>query len=238
MPIVGTDVTFKWYLENVEIGEKVAKTDVQGRASIPISSNESGRARILITGAGASDSTFVTFTRLQFNVDGESISVATGGKELQVWAQLYDTVEEKFVENVEVEFFTTLGSISENALTDSEGKAIATLKSGNTAGSVTVSASTKYGEFNVSAEKKFTFVNAEPDSVNLKLDANIVAIGGASSELIAIVTDEYGNPVPESLVSFKVLQGPAGGEFIHPAIVTTGASGNSKHILLFGAGTE
>jgi len=225
VPIVGTDVTFKWYLDDVEKGEKVAKTDVQGRASIPISSDESGRARILISGAGAADSTFVTFTRLQFNVDGESESVSTGGKELQVWAQLYDTVEEKYVENAEVEFFTTLGFISESAVTDSEGKATAALTSGNTAGSVTVSASTKYGEFRVSAEKNFTFVNAEPDSVNLKLDANIVAIGGSSSELIAIVTDEYGNPVPESLVSFKVLQGPAGGEFIHPAIVTTGPSG-------------
>ena len=225
VPIVGTEVTFKWYLDDVEIGEKVAKTDVQGRASIPISSDESGRARILISGAGAADSTFVIFTRLQFIVDGESETVSTGGKELQVWAQLYDTVEEKFVENAEVEFFTTLGTISESAATDSDGKATATLMSGNTAGSVTVSASTKYGEFRVSAEKNFTFVNAAPDSINLKLDANIVSIGGASSELIAIVTDEFGNPVPETLVSFKVLQGPAGGEFIHPAIVTTGTSG-------------
>ncbi|MBN1294488.1 MAG: Ig-like domain-containing protein [Candidatus Latescibacteria bacterium] len=225
VPIVGTDVKFVWYLEDVLIGEKVAKSDVQGRASIPISSSEAGRAKIVINGAGAVDSTYVTFTRLQFSIDSEEASIPTGGKELIIWAQLYDTVEEKYVDNANVEFFTTLGTITSNTTTNTDGKAFATLTSGNTAGIVTVSASTKYGEYRVSAEKKFTFINAAPDSVNLKVDANIVAVGGGNSELIAIVTDEFGNPVPDALVSFKVLQGPAGGEFIHPAIVTTGPSG-------------
>ena len=224
-PIVGTDVQFVWYLDDVLIGEKIAKTDVQGRSSIPISSSDAGRAKIVISGAGAVDSTYVTFTRLQFSIGGEAESVSTGGKNLDVWVQLYDTVEEKYIENAEVEFYTTMGTITTNTTTDAQGKAYATLTSGNTAGTVTVSASTKYQEYTVSAEDNFIFVNAEPNNVKLSVDANIVAVGGNSSELIAVVTDEFGNPVPDVLVSFKILKGPAGGEFIHPAIATTGTSG-------------
>ncbi|MCE5251014.1 Ig-like domain-containing protein [bacterium] len=232
--IVGTDVKFAWYLDITKIGEKTVKTDVQGRASIAFASENSGKAKIVIEGAGAVDSTYVTFTRLRFTIGSDQDSVATGGDKLHLWAQLYDTVSEKNVEGVTVEFYTTLGTITQSDVTDAEGKAYADLVSANTAGSVTVSASTKYGNDRISTEKRFTYVNAQPDSVILRTDANIVGVGGGNSRLIAVVTDKYGNPVSDVLVSFKVLKGPAGGEEIRPPTVTTGSSGTASSFFYSG----
>lgn len=225
VPIVGTDVQFDWYLDDMFKETLNAQTDVQGKASIVLSSSEAGQAKIVINGAGAVDSSYVTFTRLQFTIEGERETLSTGGESISVWAQLLDTVSGDYIKNANVEFFTTLGTIQQYSTTDDDGIAYSVLESGQTAGVVTVSASTNYGDHRVSAEKKFTFVNAPADSVNLRIDANIVAVNGGNSELIAVVTDSFGNPVPEALVSFKIIQGPAGGEYINPAIVTTGQSG-------------
>ncbi|MFC1692392.1 Ig-like domain-containing protein [Candidatus Latescibacterota bacterium] len=225
VPIVGTDVHFEWFLDGEKKGEQSSLTNVGGRASINLSSSESGLALIRVQGAGSIDSTEVTFTRIRFTIGGEVESVSTGGEQMQVWAELFDTVNNSYVKGVQVNFYSILGSITSSGITNTQGKAYATLTSGNTAGTFTVSASTKVENQKVSAEKQFTFVNAPPSNISLSVDANIAVIGDNSSALIAIVTDQYGNPVSGALVSFKILQGPAGGERIHPATATTSPSG-------------
>ncbi len=225
VPIVQENISFAWYMNDVLVGEGTRRSDVQGRATVDIASTESGRMKIVVNGAGAQDSTMVTFTRMQFTLEGAAESVATGGGEIEVWAQLFDTISSTYIQGATVNFFTTLGTITSSGITDAQGRAHATLVSGQTAGIVTVSASTDVEDYRVSTEKTFTFVNAPPQHVNLRLDANIVSVGGNSSELIAVVTDQYGNPVSDTLVSFRILAGPAGGERIHPALVTTGPSG-------------
>ncbi len=227
VPIVGEEIIFTWYLEDEFKEEIKATTDVQGRASIKLNSSESGEAKIVVSGSGAADSTSVTFTRIQFTIDSEQQTISTGGDTLDVWVQLYDTVNDKYISNAEVNFFATIGDITSSATTDSDGKASAQLISGATAGTVTVSAAATIDGSRVSSNKEFTFVNADPGAVSLNVDANIVAIGGNNSALIAVVTDSYGNPVSDTLVSFKILEGPAGGEYIRPATVTTGTSGTA-----------
>jgi len=226
VPIVGEEVLFEWFMGSEKMPDQKATTDTQGKASIFLSSAEYGEANIRVSGAGAVDSTRVEFTRFQFTIKGEAESVATGNNRLKVDVELYDTVNDKYIEDAQVYFYTTNGSVDPiSAVTDSKGTASTDLISGSTAGALTVSASAMVEGSRVSAEKEFTFVNAPADTVTLKVDANIVAVGGNSSAIIATVLDEYGNPVSDALVSFKIVQGPAGGEYIRPPTVTTGTSG-------------
>ncbi|MFA6471017.1 MAG: invasin domain 3-containing protein [Candidatus Latescibacterota bacterium] len=235
VPIVGEPVVFDWYLNGTKKNSKTAATDVQGRATIDFSESVAGRYVILASSAGATDSTSVTFNKIQFVIeDTKPDSIATGGATLPVSVMLYNTETKLPLSGQTIEFYTTLGTIDKTSVTDSSGKASVSLKSGNTAGTATVLATTQYQGQRVSAEKHFTFINSGPDSVNLTLDANIVAVGGSSSRLIALVTDSSGNPVPDVLVSFRILKGPAGGEFIQPISATTGASGIASTYLYSG----
>jgi len=227
VPIVGEEVKFEWYMGDEKKSELKAVTDVQGRASIKLSSNDSGLSKIIVKGAGAVDSTFVTFTRIRFTINGEVDEISTGGDTLRVWVQLFDTVNDKYIEGTEVNFYTTMGEITSSAVSDAEGKAFADLVSGPIAGSVTVSASAVIDGNRVSSDAGFKFVNAPVGSIDFRVDANIVGIGGNTSALIAVVKDKYGNPVSDALVSFKIIQGPAGGEYIRPPTVTTGPSGTA-----------
>lgn len=226
VPIVGEPVLFDWYLNGVKRVSKTSNTDVQGRASIDFSESVAGRYLVLASAAGASDSTSVTFNKIQFIITNSNPdTVRTGGISLPVKVQLYNTETKQPLNGQSVEFYTTLGTIDKNSVTNSQGEAVVSLKSGNTAGTATVLATTMYQGQRVSTEKKFTFINSGPDSVQLSLDANIVSVGGGNSRLIALVTDSSGNPVPDVLVSFKILKSPAGGEFIKPISATTGPSG-------------
>lgn len=233
--IVGEMVTFEWFLNGSSKDITSVQTDVSGRASLNISATEAGQCLIRVNAAGAVDSTYVTFNRMRLTIEGrvvsahpviDSLSVSTGGDSILVWAQLYDTVNERYVANTTVEFYTTLGTIGKTAVTNSQGIASTYLKSGSTAGTATVLATTYYQNQRISKEKQFTFVPLrDVSTVALRVDANIVAVNGGSSALIAVVTDRFGNPISDALVSFKLLQGPAGGEYIHPITSTTGTSG-------------
>jgi hypothetical protein len=226
VPIVGEPVVFDWYLNGVKRISKSSTTDVQGRASIDFSESVAGKYVCLASSAGAADSATVTFNNIQFTIEDSSPdSIKTGGVTLPVKVKLVNTETKQPLTGQSVEFYTTLGSIDKNAVTNGNGEASVLLKSGNTAGTATVLATTLFQGQRVSTEKKFTFINSGPDSVQLSLDANIVSMGGGNSRLIALVTDSSGNPVPNALVSFKILKGPAGGEFIQPISATTGPSG-------------
>ncbi|MHB9029752.1 MAG: Ig-like domain-containing protein, partial [Candidatus Latescibacterota bacterium] len=232
--IVGESVLFEAFLNGKSITTSEMETDVAGKASYSISATEAGQCLIRVSAAGAVDSSYVTFNRMQLTLTGkavkqagsDSLAVSTGGDSIRVWAQLYDTVNNRYVANTSIEFFTTLGSIGKSAMTNSQGVATTYLVSGNTAGTPTVLASATYLGQRISKEKQFIFVpSSEVGKVALRVDPNIASIGGGSSALIAVVTDKFGNPVSNALVSFKLVQGPAGGEYIHPITSTTGSSG-------------
>ncbi len=232
--IVGETVSFEWFLDGVRMNASTVETDVAGRAQVSIAATAAGRCLIRVSSAGVTDSTAVTFNQMQLTLTGKALSPAngdtlaasTGGDSIQVSARLYDTVNNRYIAGAAVEFYTTLGSIGKNATTDSRGIASTWLQSGNTAGVATVLATTTYQGQRVSKESQFTFVaNREVGKVTLRVDPNTIAVGGAGSALVAVVTDKYGNPIPDAMVNFKILQGPAGGEFIHPITSTTGPSG-------------
>ena len=226
VPIVGENISFDWYLDDEKIETLQSATDVQGRASITLSSEHNGLAKIVVNGAGATDSTQVTFTRIQFSIDSDTESMPAGGSTMQILVQLYDTVNEQFIQGATVNFYTTKGTISTSSTTDASGKAYATLTSGTTAGVLTITASTMIDNSRVSTEKTLSFINAPPSIVQLSADPNIVSVGETNStSLRAIVTDANGNPVASTLVSFKINKGPAGGERIYPPTATTSASG-------------
>jgi hypothetical protein len=233
--IVGETVNFEWFLNGVRKSGSTVQTDNSGKATVNIAATESGRCLILVSAAGAVDSTYVTFNRMKLTVEGraadsspgaDTLSVSTGGDSIYVWAQLYDTVNEIYVANSTVEFYTTLGTIGKTAVTNSQGIAATYLKSGNTAGAATVLATTYYQSQRVSKEKQFTFVpSSVVGKVELRVDPDRAAINGGSSALVAVVTDKFGNPISNELVSFRLIQGPGGGEYIHPITATTGVSG-------------
>ena len=232
--IVGKDVSFEWFLNGVKMDAKTVETDVVGRAQVSITATEAGKCLIRVISSGMTDSTTVTFNQMQLTLQGKALSpangdtlaVSTGGDSILVSARLFDTVKNEYVANAAVEFYSTLGTIIKNATTNAQGIAQTYLKSGSTAGVATVLATTTYQGQRVSKETQFTFVASQQvGNVTLTVDPNIVSVGGSSSALVAVVTDKYGNPIPNTLVNFKILQGPAGGEYISPITSSTSTSG-------------
>jgi hypothetical protein len=170
------------------------------------------------------------------NVDASPTEVYVGSQELvSVTAQVRDTLGNAVFEGVLVSFSATHGSITENATTDNDGIARATLNPGTEAGNAVVKA----------------WVGLALDSTTVRIiagSANTLALtvappsilvrgtGGTDQAMVeATVLDANQNPVPDGQwVTFQIVSGPGGGINIngHGAIDSAQTSGGVARVTL------
>lgn len=229
--------------DQADMGEQLVldTTDVNGEVILYLKSTQSGQDIVKATSAGASDSVEVHFTGYTFTLTASQPSITAGGETVTLTAELKNSLGVP-EQGATVEFATTLGMITFSADTDAEGKARATLTSGPTSGTATVTAHAQTDEGPVSASTTVQIQAAAPAKIILKADPKVVAVGGAKSgtaTLTALVLDSAihgeGNPVADVTVAFTFTDNPGNGEYIDPGTAVTDISG--KAVTSFISGT-
>ena len=242
-PCVCSSVVGVLSTDPAEEGSQVVTdtTDVNGEATLYLKSKRAGVDIIRAQAAGARDSTEVHFTGYTFTVSPDRPDITAGGDVVMIVAELKNSLGVP-EEGATVEFATTLGSITFSDVTDAEGKARATLTSGSTSGTATVTAHAQTAEGPVSAGTTVRIRSAGPARIVLSADPKVVAVGGGkpgTATLTALVLDSAnpgsGNPVANAMVAFTFMRNPGNGEYIDPGTAVTDVSG--KAVTNFVSGT-
>ncbi|MBU1936386.1 Ig-like domain-containing protein, partial [bacterium] len=121
--------------------------------------------------------------------------VADGHSTSQIRVQLYQTTTTIAIEGAQVFFGTNLGSVPNQAVTNSSGIATVTLTSGTITGSARVVAGYGVGLIDT---VNVSFAESTPTNLNLTANPSIILADNVSTSIIsAMITDQGGNPVPD-----------------------------------------
>jgi len=170
------------------------------------------------------------------NVDASPTEVYVGSQEVvSVTAQVRDTLGNAVFEGVLVSFSAKPGSITQNATTDNDGIARATLNPGTEAGNSVVKAWVGLALDSttvriIAGTANTCTLNVAPPSIQVR------GTGGTDQASVkAAVLDANQNPVPDGQwVTFQIVSGPGGGINIngHGAIDSAQTSGGVARVTL------
>jgi hypothetical protein len=170
------------------------------------------------------------------NVQVTPSEVYIGSQDLvSVTAQVRDTMGNPVFEGALVSFSTTHGSITENAPTDNDGVARATLNPGTQAGNAVVKA-----WIGLAVDSTVVRIIAgTANTLNLSVAPPSIQVrgtGGTDQALVeATVLDANQNPVPDGQwITFEIVSGPGGGINIngHGIIDSAQTSGGMAQVTL------
>ncbi|MCH7782608.1 Ig-like domain-containing protein [candidate division KSB1 bacterium] len=209
-------------------------SDVNGILIDSLKSVIQGVASVTAAAAGKQTSTSIKFTRLVTTLVADTNSIAANDS-VRLTFTIAD-LDGSPQTGEQVLFFTNLGDVNPpESVTDANGQAFTYLSS-TIGGVATVSAKVTNNLVTPTPPTTIvTIVSAPPANIKLIVDPVVVAVNGGTVELTAIVTDISGNPVANRIVSFKIVQGPAGGESIDPTFAVTDATGSAKSIFKSGS---
>ena len=225
----GTVVTFETDYGTFDTGTRYITGTVSGQAiAYLLSSTQVATATVRAQVVGDSDA-----IRIQF-VPGPPAAITgaadppvvrVGGEATQVRARITDRFGNLVADGTTVTFTTDLGNFGDSAVitaTTTGGEASATLYSANVAGTATVAVRSGASAYRA---VYVTFVPDAPAALALSSDRPRIAVGGQSAELVAQVTDRFGNPVSDgTLVTFSTDLGQVNGGTVGVATTTDGAA--------------
>ena len=240
-PVVGETVNFSVSTNNSggSLGNVSAVTNVNGEASVTYTAGSTaGSDTLKATAASNGTNNTATVTVSATAVVVGSISVAAGASSLVadgagstlIRATVTDTSSEA-APGVTVTFATTLGTFttSTTGVTNSAGIAEATLKTGTTVGTATVTATASGFSSRVSVQ----FVAGAPSTVTVTA-APATVNPGNDTTLTAVVVDSNGNALVGETVNFGVPTNNTGGSL---GIVSATTNVNGEASVTYTAGS-
>ncbi|MBN1308819.1 MAG: Ig-like domain-containing protein, partial [Chitinispirillaceae bacterium] len=206
--------------------------DAAGVAPIGVTSGTAGKATVHATAANVADSMLITFTTNNLSVASAKTSLVIGGRDSTQVSARYLDMSGNPLAGKTITFATNAGSLTaQSAVTGGNGVATTCLKSGSFAAEATVQAKSPDG----SAYTTVLFRAAAAASVALAITPDNIGVNGGVAALIATVKDDSGNVVSGAEVSFRILNGPGGGERIDRPIIVSTNDGIARTQLLAGS---
>lgn len=201
------------------LDQTAVKTDSTGNATVKFSATASGTATIAASGMGATNSTKINVSGLNFKFRPLSSSTITIDTCTALKVDLLGSSDP-------VGFATTRGTLHTDSTCSTAGATSVTgvaLVSGTatiyTKSSQAGAASVQAYVSGASTIQALNYVSVTPTSVQISASPTTVAIGG-DTEVRAIVRDAKGNPVENQQVFFS-----SSGASPFPQIATTNSSG-------------
>ncbi len=149
----------------------------------------------------------VIFTGISFRLEASTTSlIADGRSTATIRALLKETTSTVAIENAEIRFGTSLGTIPASLETDVRGVAETELTSATQTGVATVIAS--WGRF-IADTLRITMGESVPTYLSLTASPTVlVANAESQAEIKAVVSDSANNPVPDGTnIRFNIISG-------------------------------
>ena len=132
----------------------------------------------------------------------------------------------------------TLGTIGEvfakTLITNVSGKTSFKMLNPSFANTATISALATIGSEITSAEFQLYFRADVISYIKLSGSPEVISTNGDRASIIAVAYDSMDNLIKDAYITFNLIDGPGGGEYLDPAIVTTGIDGSAETYLISG----
>jgi len=254
-PIVGEKITFiKKNPETRFVGVDTTKktvtmtdssltmtTDNSGRAQCVITSLASGTERIYVRSVGAEGYADITYTGQTVTVDWddpENPTPGIGGMS-SIAIKYFERNGTTPVNNAKLKVTVTMGALDEfsepvvifaqelTMTADNRGRKTFSFQNPSFTGTATVyvkATDAKTGE-SATGKMDITFKAMTASRIEIVATPDVIATNGGQATLKATVYDDDGNRVDDEVISFNVVEGPGGGEYLSPPTAVTGKSG-------------
>ena len=223
-------------VDNGSVAPAVVRADEEGRATVTFTAGTTAgdTAHVIAASGGATGSSPVFIFapgppgRISLSANPDNAEVGT---EIDLTADIEDAYGNPVSDTTRVTFSRDpeLGSLTPSVVNSSNGTAISVLSGVRQAGDIEVIA--QAGE--VTASDRVTFTVGELSQITVTATPNLVQVD-RSSEIRAVATDRFGNPVPDMLLNFELTTNPGNSCVLQHAQRRTGNDGAATTIFTAG----
>jgi len=223
-------------VDNGSVAPAVVRADEEGKATVTFTAGTTAgdTAHVIAASGGATGSSPVFIFapgppgRISLNANPDNAEVGT---EIDLTADIEDAYGNPVSDTTRVTFSNDpeLGTLTPSVVNSSGGTALSVLSGVRQAGDIEVIA--QAGE--VTASARVTFTVGELSQITVTATPNLVQVD-RSSEIRAVATDRFGNPVPNMALNFVLTTNPGNNCVLQHAQRTTGDDGAATTIFTAG----
>ena len=239
-PIAGEPVNFSKQLDATVITASDSVTNNRGEATCKIYGTASGMDTIRISAAGATGSVILNYSSNIVLIDTAAgqACVADSSDSTLINVTYLQGNKTTPIPGATVEICATIGKFdtlfAKSFTTNSSGKFSFYLHNPHFASTAVIYALARTSSEITTASFPLYFRANNVKRITLSGTPEVININGSRSKITAIAFDSLGNRVKDARLSFNIVNGPSGGEYLDPPVSITGDDGSAFTYIVSG----
>lgn len=239
-PIAGERINIAKQKDATTIIRADSVTNNAGDATFKVSGKGTGQDTLSITSAGATALVVVNYSSNVLRIDTaagqECYADSSDSTKLIVTYLKGD--RSTVIPNATVEICATVGKIdtvfARTFKTDAQGKVSFYIRNPHFATTATIFALAQTSTEITTATFPLYFKANIVRYIKLAGTPEVIAINGGRAKISCIAYDSMNNRVKDARISFNIVNGPSGGEYLDPPVALTGDDGSASTYLVAG----
>jgi len=233
-------ISFSKQMEETMIISADTVTNNIGEARCKIVGKGKGQDTIRIFAAGASTEIFLNYSSNILIIDtvpGQSC-IADSSDSTQITITYLKGDKVTPIPNAQVDISMTVGQtgtvFAKTLVTASNGKLSFYIRNPHFATTSTISAQARTASEQTRASFKLYFRANNVARIDLSGPPEVISVNGSKAMITAVAYDAHGNRVKDARLSFNIVNGPSGGEYLDPPVAITGDDGSATSWFISG----
>lgn len=240
LPIVGERYNISKQQDNTVITRVDSMTNNEGEARCKISGNGTGQDTLFVSAAGASASVIINYSSniLVIDTAANQACIADSSDSTLINVTYYEGDRSTRIPGAEVELCATVGNMdtlfARKFTTDNNGRVRFYLRNPHFAVTANIFGTARTSSEITTGSFKLYFKANSVSKIDLAGTPEVITIDGGKAKIDAIAFDSLGNRVKDASISFNLVNGPSGGEYLDPPVAITGDDGKATTYLVSG----
>ncbi|MBD3321709.1 MAG: hypothetical protein GF350_11495, partial [Chitinivibrionales bacterium] len=248
-PIVGERFDYRTQQAGTNIIPVDSITNNRGEATFKVVGIGTGRDTITFESAGASAQTVIYYSSRYLTIDTTAAPgyahsyIANGTDSTLLTISYLEGDKTTPIAGARIELNVTLGEIPGPAdtlfamadTTDATGRVQIYMQNPDFANVATIAAKAITDQEITTASREVYFRSDRICRIDLSGTPEVIGTNGDRAKIVAIAYDTMGNRVNDATVSFNLIAGPGGGEYLDPPNALTGIDGSATTYLVSGS---
>lgn len=240
IPIVGERFNISKQKEETTITITDTVTDNNGEARCKITGTGSGRDTLQVSAAGAMTSVIINYSSniLVIKTAPNQAVVADSSDSTLFIVTYLEGDRRTPIPNATVDLSATVGTMGEifaqTFTSDADGEVTFYLRNPHFAVTATIFGLARSGDEITTGSLDVYFKANIVRKINISGTPEVITINGGRAKIEAIAFDSLDNRVKDARISFNLVNGPSGGEYLDPPVSITGDDGKAYTYLVSG----
>ena len=240
LPIMGERFNISKQQETTVLTPKDTVTNNDGEAVCKVSGSGSGQDTLLVSAAGAAASVVINYSSNVLIIDtaaGQSC-IADSSDSTLITATYLKGNRTEPIADAEIDISVTAGTFdtifARTLTTDANGKVSFYIKNPHFAVTATFFGLARSSSELTTGSFYLYFKANTVSKIDISGTPEVITTNGGRAKIEAYAYDNLGNRVKDARISFNLVNGPSGGEYLDPPVATTGDDGRATTYLIAG----